>query len=116
MDTPSIKSPTASLSCGIGLRRPHMADVLARRPAIGFLEVHPENYVLDKSERGRLSTLRESYAVSLHSVGLSLGSAGGINTDYLSQLACLARDLEPEFVSDHLAWNSADGIYLNDLL
>jgi uncharacterized protein (UPF0276 family) len=49
-------------------------------------------------------------------VGLSLGSAGGINTDYLSQLACLARELEPEFVSDHLAWNSADGIYLNDLL
>jgi uncharacterized protein (UPF0276 family) len=93
-----------------------MADVLARRPAIGFLEVHPENYVLDRSERGRLCTLRESHAVSLHSVGLSLGSACGINADHLSALAWLARELEPIFVSDHLAWNSADGIYLNDLL
>lgn len=118
MDIPQRnESPTTMLPpIGIGLRRPHMAEVLARQPVIGFFEVHPENYVLDRSERAKLHKIREKYPLSLHSVGLSLGSARGVNDEHLSELVTLAHELLPIFVSDHLSWSIAGQAYLNDLL
>ncbi|HXZ67196.1 MAG TPA: DUF692 family protein, partial [Alphaproteobacteria bacterium] len=107
MDIPQRKvTPSTMLPpIGIGLRRPHMAEVLARQPVIGFFEVHPENYVLDRSERAKLRKIGERYPLSLHGVGLSLGSARGLGDEHLKELAALARELSPILVSDHLSWS-----------
>ncbi|HLI12026.1 MAG TPA: DUF692 domain-containing protein [Alphaproteobacteria bacterium] len=107
---------------GIGLRRPHVAEILSTRPAIGWLEVHPENYMAPESAQGetpaltQLLALRRDYPVSLHGVGLSLGSAEGIDRRHLARLAALADRIEPVLVSEHLAWSVSEGVYLNDLL
>jgi hypothetical protein len=117
MTTPPVsKSPNATAPVGVGLRRPHVADVLARRPAIDFFEVHPENYVLDRSERTKLRRIRNAYPVSLHGVGLSLGSAQGIDREHLKAISDLAGEIEPMLVSEHLSWSVAGRAYLNDLL
>lgn len=102
---------------GIGLRALHYEDLVARTPAVGFLEVHSENYFgAGGAPLDYLETLRASYAVSLHGVGLSLGSVDPLNADYLSRLERLIRRFEPALVSDHLCWGSVNGTYLNDLL
>lgn len=93
-----------------------MAQVLAERPAVDFFEVHPENYVLDRSEQEKLAAVRKDYPLSLHGVGLSLGSVGGLNADHLRNLRALIDRLDPTLVSDHLSWSTIDGVYLNDLL
>ncbi len=100
---------------GIGLRAPHHAALLETLPAIGWVEVHSENYL---SEPGLavLETVREHYPVSLHSVGLSLGSAEGIDRRHLADLAALVRRIEPGLVSEHLAWGAVDHDFLADLL
>ena len=90
---------------GIGWRHPHYAPLLEQRPALGFIEVHSENFF---GEGGAalvvLQAAREHYAVSLHGVGLSLGSAGGIDEAHLAQLARLVERIEPVRVSDHASF------------
>jgi hypothetical protein len=102
---------------GIGLRAAHYHELLDQRPALGFLEVHSENYF---GEGGAplyyLERLREHYALSLHGVGLSLGSADALNRDHLRRIRRLIERFEPALVSEHLSWSSIDGVYLNDLL
>ncbi|SON57747.1 hypothetical protein HDIA_4206 [Hartmannibacter diazotrophicus] len=104
------------VSGGIGLRSPHIGEMLVRRPTIGWLEVHAENYMGDGAAVAALERLRASYALSVHGVGLSLGSANGIDRDHLERLARVCERFEPGLVSEHLAWCVADGAYLNDLL
>ena len=102
---------------GIGFRTPHFADILATRPAVGFLEVHAENYMGGGPALRQLETLRREWPISLHGVGLSLGSATGLDDQHLERLAVLAERIQPELISEHLAWSiTADGRYLNDLL
>jgi uncharacterized protein len=101
---------------GVGLRAPHMAEFLEARPAIGWLEVHPENYLDHAPARARLLDLRRDYPLSLHGVGLSLGSAEGIDAAHLGHFRALADEAEPFLVSEHLAWSISGGIYLSDLL
>jgi uncharacterized protein len=101
---------------GIGLRAPHVAAVMATRPAVPWLEVHAENYMADGPAREALLRIRELYPLSLHGVGLSLGSAGGIDRRHLRRLKALVSCVEPMLVSEHLAWSIADGTYVNDLL
>lgn len=101
---------------GIGLRAPHVAAVMATRPAVPWFEVHAENYMADGPAREALLRIRELYPLSLHGVGLSLGSAGGIDRRHLRRLKALVSLVEPVLVSEHLAWSIADGTYLNDLL
>jgi uncharacterized protein (UPF0276 family) len=101
---------------GIGLRAPHVAEVLATRPAIGWLEVHAENYMGGGSPLAALEQLRADYPLSVHGVGLSLGSAAALNNRHLSRLQRLITRLEPVLVSEHLSWSIAEGIYLNHLL
>ncbi|MEO1191202.1 MAG: DUF692 domain-containing protein [Pseudomonadota bacterium] len=102
---------------GIGLRHAHVVQVLNERPAVGFLEVHSENYMSEGGPRRRaLFELRHDYAVSLHGVGLSLGSAEGLDSAHLDRLAGLVQDYEPFLVSEHLSWSVAEAHYLNDLL
>jgi uncharacterized protein (UPF0276 family) len=102
---------------GVGFRSPHFAEILATRPAVGFLEVHAENYMGGGPAPRQLKTLRGEWPISLHGVGMSLGSAGGLDYEHLKRLAALVERVEPKLISEHLAWSVAgDGIYLNDLL
>lgn len=101
---------------GIGLRAPHLAEVLATRPAIGWLEVHAENYLGGGPALAALKRLRADYPLSVHGVGLSLGSADALDERHLRRLKTLVNGLEPVFVSEHLSWSMAGGVYLNHLL
>ena len=101
---------------GIGLRSPHLADIARERPAIGFLEIHAENYLAPSPALQVVERLRGDYPLSLHAVGLSLGSADGLDEAHLARVAALARRLEPAWVSDHLSWSVSGGRYFNDLL
>ena len=102
---------------GIGLRTPHQRQVLAERPDVGWLEVHSENFfarggqVLQVLERAR-----SHYPLSLHGVGLSLGSVDPLSSEHLSLLKGLVERFEPGLVSDHLCWGAVGGRHLNDLL
>ena len=101
---------------GIGLRAPHVGELLARRPAVPWLEVHPENYMSGGPALASLETVRREYPVSLHGVGLSLGTAGDIDARHLSRLRSLVDRVEPCLVSEHLSWSTVGGAYLNHLL
>ena len=102
---------------GIGLRHAHIDDMLETRPAIGWLEVHSENFVkVGGPRRASLERLRERYPLSCHGVALSLGSADGLDPDHLKALRALFDWIEPGLVSEHVAWSVNDGTYLNDLL
>ena len=101
---------------GIGLRQPHLADMTERRPAVGWLEVHAENLMRDGPATTAVERLRGHYPLSVHGVGLSLGSAAGIDKTHLARFKAVARRFEPAMISEHLAWSVGDGIYLNDLL
>lgn len=102
---------------GIGLRSPHVAQVRRDRPPIGWLEVHSENYFVDGGPAlAALEAIRADYPISLHGVGLSLGSADALDAGHLVQLKRLAARVEPAFISEHLCWGRIDGRHLNDLL
>jgi hypothetical protein len=101
---------------GIGLRAPHYQEIMARRPRLGFLEVHAENYMGGGRPIATLEDLRRDYPVSVHGVGLSLASAGGLDRRHVDRLAALCDRIEPALISEHLAWSRAGGAYLNDLL
>ena len=110
---PSLPVPE---SAGIGLRSRHIAEILSRRPRAGWLEVHAENYMGESAAVSHLEKIRETYPLSMHGVGLSLGSAGGLDRDHLERLRKVCRRFQPALFSEHLAWSVADGAYLNDLL
>ena len=107
--------------CGIGLRAPHYQDFLHRRPALGFVEVHSENFFgvdaeIGGAPRRLLERVRADYELSLHGVGLSLGSAEPVQRSHLQQLKWLNERFAPRWLSDHLAWVGIGGRYANDLL
>ncbi len=108
---------------GIGLRAPHFEAVLQQLPDVGWLEVHSENYFAQGTSArvgGKplhyLEQIRSHYPVSLHGVGLSLGSVDPLNHQHLQQLKNLIDVIEPGLVSEHLSWSSIEGRYFNDLL
>jgi uncharacterized protein len=101
---------------GIGLRAPHHREVIARRPGVGWFEAHSENYFGGGPARAALERVRHDYPLSLHGVGLSLGTTDELDADHLGEIVRLARELEPMLVSEHLCWGSAGGVFTNDLL
>lgn len=102
---------------GIGLRAPHYRELLESRPDVGWLEVHSENYFgAGGQPLHYLQRAREYYPVSLHGVGLSLGSVDPLNRDHLRKLRSLIERIEPAMVSEHLCWGSFGGRHLNDLV
>jgi len=110
-------SPELLAAVGIGLRSPHVARVRTEHPAIGWLEVHSENYFIDGGPAlAALDALRREYPISLHGVGMSLGSADPLDDGHLARLKRLVERVEPALVSEHLCWSHADGRHLNDLL
>lgn len=103
-------------AAGIGLRFQHHQAVLETRPAVAWLEVHIENYMGGGTPLRYLDAIRREYPLSLHGIGLSLGSAEGVDPDHLARARTVIERFEPGLVSEHLAWSIVDGIYLADLL
>ncbi len=104
-------------TAGVGLKPEHYTAVLATRPKLGFFEIHAENYMGAGGPPHRyLSRIREEYPLSVHGVGLSIGSETGIDEAHLDRLAVLLQRYQPEAFSEHLAWSSHGGAYFNDLL
>ena len=102
---------------GLGLRKPHYEAFLAHSVDVDFVEVVSENFMVDGGKpRHVLRSVREKYPVILHGVSMSLGSADGLDRDYLRRLRQLADEIDPLFVSDHLSWSSVDGLNSHDLL
>lgn len=102
---------------GVGLKPEHFRDILTSAPDIGFFEIHAENYMVDGGPfHYYLGRIRDNYALSIHGVGLSIGGESPLDEDHLDRLACLLDRYQPESFSEHLAWASHGGIYLNDLL
>ncbi|MET0334611.1 MAG: DUF692 domain-containing protein [Rhizobacter sp.] len=99
---------STALRCGIGLRQPHYAQVLEERPPLAFVEVHSENFFADGGAAlAVLHEARSHYPVSLHGVGLSLGSAAGLDPWHLDRLARLVQRIDPVRVSDHASFARA---------
>ncbi|MFD1704288.1 DUF692 domain-containing protein [Methylopila henanensis] len=102
---------------GVGFKPEHFDDILADRPFDGFFEVHAENYMgAGGPPHARLGRLRRDHALSLHGVGLSIGGADPLDREHLARLKALCDRYEPESFSEHLAWSTHAGAFLNDLL
>ncbi|MFZ5675796.1 MAG: DUF692 domain-containing protein [Pseudomonadota bacterium] len=102
---------------GVGFKPEHFETIVRKRQPIGFFEVHAENYMGDGGPpHAQLTRLRATYALSLHGVGLSIGSAQDLDRDHLARLKLLCERYEPESFSEHLAWSSHGTAFLNDLL
>ncbi|QQN62266.1 DUF692 domain-containing protein [Bradyrhizobium diazoefficiens] len=102
---------------GVGLKPEHYETILKTRPDIGFFEVHAENYMGAGGPPHRyLTEIRRLYPLSLHGVGLSIGSAGPLNREHLGRLALLVERYSPSLFSEHLAWSTHESSFFNDLL
>jgi uncharacterized protein len=102
---------------GIGLRAQHHAEIGRDRPDIAWLEAHSENYFgKGGAARKCLQRIGEHYPLSLHGVGLSLGSTDPLDRDHLRQLKELVTAVRPGLVSEHVSWSSVGGRFMNDLL
>jgi uncharacterized protein len=102
---------------GVGFKAEHFDPILETRPQLGFFEVHAENYMgAGGPPHRRLNAIRERYPLSLHGVGLSIGSPGPLDQTHLRRLAAVASRFEPALVSEHLAWSTHEGAFFNDLL
>ncbi len=102
---------------GLGLRSGHYQHIFETKPSVPWFELLSDNYM---GQGGlpimRAEAIRDLYPVTLHGVGMSLGSADALNIDYMTKLKALVDRLEPVYVSDHIAWVSIDGKYTHDLL
>jgi len=102
---------------GVGLKPEHFRDVLETRPDIGFFEVHAENYMVDGGPFHHfLGRIRAHYPLSLHGVGLSIGTDGPLDEAHLDRLDALIKRYQPASFSEHLAWSSHGEVFFNDLL
>ncbi|MBI4485504.1 MAG: DUF692 domain-containing protein [Acidobacteria bacterium] len=109
----SRRTPTRA---GVGLRLPHLAEMVATRPDAGWLEIHPENFLANPHATELLMALKDRYPISVHTVGISIGSADGLDRTHLERVRALVDAIDPVLVSGHLAWSTQGGAYLNDLL
>jgi len=101
---------------GIGLRFQHHQAVLDERPDVAWMEVHTENYMGGGAPLRCLEAVRRDVPISLHGVGLSLGSAEGLDQAHLERVRQVTERIEPGLVSEHIAWSVVGGTYLADLL
>lgn len=109
--------PLISAGVGVGFKAEHFDAILNEHPALGFFEVHAENYMGEGGPpHRRLEAIRERYPLSVHGVGLSIGSPEPLDQAHLARLAKVVERYEPALVSEHLAWSSHGGAFFNDLL
>jgi uncharacterized protein (UPF0276 family) len=109
------------VSAGTGLKPEHAEDIFEDtfegRRAVDFFEIHAENYMgAGGPPHHLLRRIASDYALSVHGVGLSIGGAAPLDRDHLARLKKLIGEVRPAMFSEHLAWSSHDGVYLNDLL
>ncbi|WP_439515575.1 MNIO family bufferin maturase [Oceanibaculum nanhaiense] len=110
-------NPTIPDRAGAGFKLDHAADIADARPDIGWFEVHPENYMVEGGPRlTALARLRADYPLSLHGVGLSLGSVAPPDLGHLKEFRRLIDRFDPGLISDHLSWSAEGGTYFADLL
>ncbi len=118
--TPEDNRPyefTLPQRAGVSLKPQHYATILGERPPVAWFEVHPENYMGAGGPPHRyLTAIRENYELSLHGVGLSIGSSRPLDELHLARLKRLIERYDPAQFSEHLAWSSHDEGYFNDLL
>ncbi len=101
----------------IGLRAPHIDDILRADTPLSWVEVHAENWMAEAGPIAqRLAQIRARFDLSLHGVGLSLGSADGLDQAHLQRLKSLVDRCNPIMVSEHLSWGAIGGLHSNDLL
>ena len=105
-----------ALGYGVGLRTRHYRDFLAQRQPVDWLEVHTENYFGAGADLKVLETLRADYPISLHGVGLGIGSVHGYAKAHADKIRQLADRIQPALISEHLCWSAVSGRHLNDLL
>lgn len=104
-------------SVGVGLKPEHFADIHAQPRALGFFEIHAENYLVDGGPmHHHLARICARFPLSIHGVGLSIGGADPLDAAHLDAVAALVWRYEPVLFSEHLAWSSHGGVYFNDLL
>ena len=73
------------------------------------MEVHTENYMGGGTPLRYLDAIRRDCPISLHGVGLSLGSADGLDPAHLERIRKVAERVEPGLVSEHIAWSMRRG-------
>src|ERR1700722_14107383 len=106
-----------NLGIGIGLRVSHYDKLISENPAVDWLEIISENYMVDGGRPlAILEQILERYTVVQHGVSLYLGSSDPLDREYLKKLKKLAAFTKTPFLSDHLCWGSVDGTYSHDLL
>jgi uncharacterized protein (UPF0276 family) len=116
--SPAATNPPRPIpaKAGIGLRFQHHQAVLDTDPDVAWMEIHTENYMGGGTPLRYLDAIRHDYPISLHGVGLSLGSAEGLDPAHLERIRRVAERVEPAVMSEHVAWSMANGTYLADLL
>jgi uncharacterized protein (UPF0276 family) len=111
-----MNKPLKPTRAGVGLRLPHLREVAAARPSVAWFEVHPENFIANPHATELLETVRADYPLSVHTVGVSIGSVAGVDREHIARVRALIDRVDPFVVSGHLAWSTHPGEYLNDLL
>ncbi len=112
-----MKSSVLPSRCGVGFKPEHFASIIETHQPVGFFEVHAENYMGEGGPpHAQLGRLREDYALSIHGVGLSIGSMQPLDKEHLKRLKTVCYRYQPESFSEHLAWSTHDTVFLNDLL
>jgi hypothetical protein len=102
---------------GVGYKPQHFQDILENPAPVGWLEIHAENYMgAGGRPLAQLRHLSERFPISVHGVGLSIGGEGPLDADHLARLKTLCDWLNPASFSEHLAWSTHEGAFLNDLL
>ncbi|MFC3051215.1 MNIO family bufferin maturase [Kordiimonas pumila] len=109
--------PDVYKTAGISLKNQHFLDIMKQKPRVGFFEIHAENFMSEGGNHRRfLEKVCLDYPLSIHGVGMSLGSAEGLSHTHLKAFKAIVDKFNPMLVSEHLAWSAVDGYYLNDLL
>ena len=112
-----MKLSQLSASAGVGFKAEHFREISEAPQPLGFFEVHAENYMgAGGAPHAQLAALRERYALSIHGVGLSIGSTQPLDGAHLARLKSLCDRYEPESFSEHLAWSTHNDVFFNDLL
>lgn len=102
---------------GVGYKPQHYSNILGQSGPVEWFEIHAENYMGDGGRPlAQLRHLAERFPISVHGVGLSIGGEGRLDREHLARLRHLVGWLNPASFSEHLAWSTHEGAYLNDLL
>ncbi len=102
---------------GVGLRNQHIQELANSKPKIGFIEVHSENYMSGGGiDYKLLLDISTHYPISLHGIGMSIGSCEELSKEHLRSLKTLIEEIKPIFISEHLSWSSHAGVYMPELI